>query len=82
MNDLENKVLATVARVTNRPVGDISMKTELASLDLDSLDNLEILMSLEEAFGIDIDVTRISRCQALGDIAGVCFASNKITNTT
>jgi acyl carrier protein len=72
MNGLENKVLAVVARVTGRPAGDISMKTELASLDLDSLDNVEILMSLEEAFGMEIDVTRISRCQTLGDIAGEC----------
>ena len=44
MDEMENKVLTVVAQVTDRQVSDMSITTELASFNLDSLDNLEILI--------------------------------------
>ena len=48
--------------------GEITEQTSLDDYDLDSLDNLEILMGLEDEFGVELDQERAAEARTVGDI--------------
>lgn len=69
MSDKLASVVATVAKVKGVPVADLDDTTPLEGLELDSLDEVEIMMLLEEELGIEIDQARIAGCKTIGDVA-------------
>lgn len=68
MTDVLDQVLKTVANVKQTATG-LSAGTEIASLELDSLDEVEIAMMLEDTFKIEINQTQFSSCRTLGDLS-------------
>jgi acyl carrier protein len=54
-HDTQEKVIAIIAEVLHIPKEQISGEATLDQLGADSLDKLEIVMKLEEMFGIEID---------------------------
>ncbi|MGB8467478.1 MAG: acyl carrier protein [Candidatus Babeliales bacterium] len=52
--DTTQKVTAIIASVLNTQESTIKPSASLETLGADSLDRLEIIMKLEETFGIDI----------------------------
>jgi len=51
----ETKVIAILAEIAGKKPQEITCATALKDLHLDSLDEIETIMVLEEAFDIEID---------------------------
>lgn len=79
MTDVLENVLKAVAAVKPDKVDGLSAMTEIASLELDSLDEVEVMMSLEEGLGIEIDQAQVGKCRTLGELAGVVGAARSIS---
>jgi acyl carrier protein len=61
--------LAIIARVTGTPAGELAAATELvAELDVDSAKALELLVELEDHFGIEISDEQAAAMHTVGDI--------------
>lgn len=43
-------------------------KTQIDSLDLDSLTKLELILELEDAFAISLSEAKIAACRTIGDL--------------
>jgi len=50
---------------------DINADTPLASLDLASVDVVEIVMRLEDMVGMELDVRSLERLTVIGDLAAI-----------
>lgn len=70
--DLTDKVVAVVAQVTGRDAAVLSSSTDLyADLKLDSLDALELLVALEDEFGIDIGTDEAQALHTVADVVSL-----------
>ena len=69
MNSTLEYVLTTVAKVKGVSLLTLDAETQLSGLELDSLDEVEVMMLLEEELGIEIDQALISGCKTIGDVA-------------
>lgn len=61
-------IAVIVRKVLNDKLPEPQPTTPVASLDMDSLDVLEVVMGIEEKFGKDIDPTALSECATLEDV--------------
>jgi acyl carrier protein len=69
---LTDQVVAVVAQVTGRDAGALSPSTDLyADLKLDSLDALELLVALEDKFGIDIGTDEAQALHTMADVVSL-----------
>lgn len=63
------RVLAVLADQTQKPVGQITPEQSLADdLKLDELDMVELVMEIEETFGITIDDDEVERLKTVQDL--------------
>lgn len=49
------KIAKIIAEARDLDMADIKMDTSFEDMELDSLDVIEVVMAIEEAFGINID---------------------------
>lgn len=68
MTDICSAILEVVSSVRGDLAEPLSVETRIDSLELDSLDEVEILMEIEDRFGIEIDQALVNGCQTLGDL--------------
>jgi acyl carrier protein len=54
-SDVEDRVRAIVAKYAKVDPKDINRDTDLQTLNIESLDLIEIIFEVEDAFGIDIE---------------------------
>jgi acyl carrier protein len=54
MADLANEVIEVIAKQAKVDASKVSRDTELADLNLESLDSIELVFALEEKFNIEI----------------------------
>ncbi|NLT48673.1 MAG: acyl carrier protein [Clostridiales bacterium] len=50
------KIAELIAESKDMNVADITMETSFEDMELDSLDVIEVVMSIEEAFGITLEI--------------------------
>lgn len=50
------KIAALIAENKDMDISDITMETSFDDMELDSLDVIEVVMSIEEAFGITMEI--------------------------
>jgi len=50
------KIAELIAENKDMDVADITMETTFEDMELDSLDVIEVVMSIEEAFGITLEI--------------------------
>ena len=63
------KVAAIIAKELDKDVSNIKMETRLVEdLGADSLDAVEIMFSLEEEFGMEIDDDSAQELKTVGDL--------------
>lgn len=68
MKNIETKILGVIADITMVPIHAISPKTTFASLQLDALDVVEIMLGVETACDVDLDDALIERMDTVQDI--------------
>jgi acyl carrier protein len=61
------KVIGIVAEILNTDSATIKADSTFESLGADSLDMLEIIMKLEEAFGIEISDDQAAQIKTVGE---------------
>jgi acyl carrier protein len=62
-----SKVVAIVAEILNADASAIKPDSNFESLGADSLDMLEIIMKLEETFGIEISDEQAAQIKTVGE---------------
>lgn len=70
-----DKVSAAVARLAGMPdAGELSPSTQILAggLHLDSIVVLELLLTLEREFGVELDAREMLECRALRSIGDLC----------
>ena len=68
-NDLEGRICALVADQLGVDIGDVTPDASiLDDLGADSLDVVELVMSLEDAFDIQVDDEEVEAMRTIGDI--------------
>ena len=76
MSDIEARVKKIIAEQLGVPEADVSAeKAFVADLGADSLDTVELVMALEDEFGIEIPDDAAEHIQTVGD--AVKFISEK-----
>lgn len=53
---------------------ELDENTAVSALKLDSLDMLELVMAIEEAFSIELDPAEMEQCQSLAEVADLIAA--------
>ena len=71
MDDGIAELYRIVSKIKSIPVAGLHETLELSSLDLDSLDVLEVVMEIEDAFSIELDPATLANCKTLADVMTV-----------
>lgn len=61
------KIQSIIAEVLDVDPGDITEETSFEDLDADSLDLFEVIMQIEEEFGIEIPTEEAEKIKTVGD---------------
>lgn len=61
-----DKVVEVLTEAKDYPAGTITMESTWDQLELDSLDTVELVMSLEDALGVSLEMN--DQLQTVGDI--------------
>ena len=67
--DVANKVITALAERRGTDPSEITKESQFQDLALDSLDVAELVMDLEDAFNITIDITKVKG--TVGDLIAV-----------
>ena len=68
------KIRAIICDAYNIDEEEIALDTKLADLNFDSLDMIEIVMDLEDVFGVEVPDEALEKFVTIGDI--VSFIEN------
>lgn len=69
---VSDKIIKIIADQLNKDVSEITREQELVQdLGADSLDAVEIIMNIEEEFGIEIPEEEASKIKTVGEIIDV-----------
>jgi acyl carrier protein len=66
--NVEDKVKELISRASGVPVAAIKPEAKLSDLDMESLEKLECVMSLEDAFKIEIKEDDLWRLRTVQDV--------------
>lgn len=70
MADILQQVIAAVRDVKGEKAPEgLDASTPIEALKLDSLDEVEIMMLLEDRLGLEIDQARIRQCRTIEDLS-------------
>lgn len=69
MSETLNDVILAIRDVKGDSAQSIKAETTVETLELDSLDEVEIMMLLEERLAVEIDQTQIRRCRTVAELA-------------
>jgi acyl carrier protein len=77
MDKLEQEIIDTIAEEGAIDKSEIKLDSNLYDLGIDSLSSLEILVALEEKYGIRISQNRLKKIDNIKDIIGVVSSELK-----
>lgn len=63
---LFESVVKVISERTDRDPSEITMESKFADLGIDSLDTVELIMSLEDEIGIQVELTQ--KVETIGDL--------------
>jgi acyl carrier protein len=66
--DIQGKVMEIISRASGLAVTDITPDAKLADLNMESLEKLECVLSLEDALQVEIKETDLWRLKTVQDI--------------
>jgi acyl carrier protein len=65
---VQRKVIRIVSRAAMLPESAVTAETVLSALEMDSLDQIECALSIEEAFQVEIGEPELWRFRSVGDV--------------
>jgi acyl carrier protein len=65
---VQDELKKTIARVTHSSADDITPETVLKSIKADSLHWVQIIISAETSFNIEIDIERMRELKTFGEL--------------
>ena len=68
MNEIANRCIDIIAKSKSIPADTISLASTFDSLNIDSLDKINISFEVEEAFNIEIPDEALSTLRTVGDM--------------
>ncbi len=76
--ELQEKVIKLVSEATKVDAGNISQTTNfIDDLNLDSLDMVELMMKMEDEFGIEIPEEETEKLKSIGDVISYLKTKNQ-----
>lgn len=67
--EIESKVISIVSETANVEAGNIKAETSFVDdLNLDSLDMVEMMMKMEEEFGVEIPEEKTEELKTISDV--------------
>lgn len=72
--DTFDYLVKLINSVVEDRVVDLSADTTIEELDLDSLDEVELLMSIEDQMKIELDQAEVNSCLTIGSLASLIEA--------
>jgi acyl carrier protein len=66
--DVEEKVKSIIAEQLELDIDSITLETTFEEIDADSLDIVELVMTLEEEFELEISDEEIEQIKTVGDV--------------
>lgn len=79
MENIEARVKMSLAEHFGQSVDSIKNETSLADLDADELDEIELVMSLEDEFGIRIDDEEMGLLKTVQQYIDIATAKTAVT---
>ena len=70
-SEIENKIVEYVKNEILGTLSKLEVSETLDTLDLDSLDAIEILMFCEDEFNIEIDDEKAESCESIKDLVNL-----------
>jgi acyl carrier protein len=80
MNPVEDQVIAIIAHAVMIPPGDVTPDARLSALGVTSLDQIECVMAVEEAFQVEIgqiDMWQLRTVQDVVDTVNKALAARE-----
>ncbi|MDJ1121342.1 phosphopantetheine-binding protein [Olsenella sp. YH-ols2217] len=74
-NDVYQKVVETVAETMDADVNELTEETTFDSLSADSLDKIELVTALEDAFDASLDDDQLVDIQTIADAIDAIMAA-------
>lgn len=71
MTETLQQLLAVIAEVTDRDAGELDAESPLASAEINSLEEVHLMMLLEERFDIEVTLAQVKACPTLGDVSAL-----------
>lgn len=68
MSALEQRVIRIVARAAMVPEKTVGRETPLGDLDMDSLEQIECALAVEESFEVELGEPQLWRFRTVGDV--------------
>ena len=66
---MRERILEIIAEQVNRPVEDLDPSLDfIDDLNMDSIELVETIMTVEDEFDIDIDEDRLEKVRTIGDV--------------
>jgi|tagenome__1003787_1003787.scaffolds.fasta_scaffold14170805_2 acyl carrier protein len=68
MASLENRVIALLSRSAMIPEKDVRLDSELESLGMGSLDQIECIMAIEEELKVELPIADLRKLRMVSDV--------------
>jgi acyl carrier protein len=68
MKSIEKEIARIIGRATMIPENEISLDAKLSELGVDSLDQVECVIAVEEAFHIEVDPQELWQLRTVQDV--------------
>lgn len=66
---MRERILEIIAEQVNRSVDELDPSMDfIDDLNMDSIELVELIMSVEDEFGIEIDEDRLEKVRSIGDV--------------
>ena len=77
VDEIHEKVIKIVSEATKVDISNIKAETNfIGDLNLDSLDMVEMMMKMEEEFGVEIPEDKTEDLKTINDVAAFLKTSN------
>ena len=75
MSATEEPFLAKLAELAKAAPGDLTDDVSIQPADWDSVDLLDLIAAIDDAYGVTVDTKAINSCRTVGELRGLVAAA-------